>query len=134
MAPIILVLLAAGTLMIMAHRQDSANKRHEKEALQQIARHTESYQDTMQSEARSSSPSQARTRATAQRNYGTLVSYKPADGSLTTVVKFYAPYEDTSFFGTSVSRTYRCYSFLFQVGGGGAPHRTMLPLKNCTPA
>ncbi|MDX3799359.1 hypothetical protein [Streptomyces sp. AK04-3B] len=134
MAPIVLVLLAAGTLMIMAHRQDSANERHEKAALQQIARHTDSYKDIMQKEARSSFPSQARTRATAQRNYGTLVSYKPAGGSLTTVVKFYAPYEDTSFFGTSVSRTYRCYAFRFQVGGGGTPHRTTLPLSNCTPA
>jgi hypothetical protein len=133
MVPIVLVLLAAGTLMIMAQRQDRANERHEDEALQQLARHTKSYEDTVQKEARSSFPSQARTRAIAQGTYGTLVSYEPSHGSLTTIVKFFASYEETSFFGTSITRVYRCYSFRFQAGAEGGSHRRTLPLKQCHP-
>ncbi|MFJ5840279.1 hypothetical protein ACIQGO_26600 [Streptomyces shenzhenensis] len=131
MVPIVLVLLAAGTLMIMAHRQNSANERREKEALEQIARQAESYEDDVQDEGRNSYPSQARTQAIAQRNYGTLVSYEPSDRSLTTRVKFFATYEDTSAFGTSLSRTYRCYSFRFQEGAEGGPRRTTLPRQQC---
>ncbi|MGW4729494.1 hypothetical protein ACWEQC_09970 [Streptomyces shenzhenensis] len=96
MVPIVLVLLAAGALMIMAHRQHSANERRENAALEQIARQAESYEDDMQDEGRNSYPSQARTRAIAQRNYGTLVSYEPSDRSLTTLVEFFGTYEDTS--------------------------------------
>lgn len=134
MVPVVLVLLAAGTLMIMSKRQDSANERHEREALEQIARQTKSYEDTVQNESRKNYPSQARMRAIAQRSYGTLVSYEPSERSLTTLVEFFAAYEETSFFGTSVSRAYRCYSFRFHMGGGGGPHRTPLPLKKCNPA
>ncbi|MDT7840161.1 hypothetical protein [Streptomyces justiciae] len=43
--PVVLALLAAGTLMITAHRQNSANERHEQDALEQMARHVESYED-----------------------------------------------------------------------------------------
>ncbi|MEU6608697.1 hypothetical protein ABZ922_27215 [Streptomyces shenzhenensis] len=131
MVPIVLVLLAAGTLMIMAHRQHSANERRERQALEQIARQAQSYEDDMQDEGRNSYPSQARTRAIAQRNYGTLVSYEPSHRSLTTRVKFFATYEDTSVFGTSPSRTYRCYSFRFQEGAEGRPRRATLPRQQC---
>ncbi|WP_431954886.1 hypothetical protein [Actinacidiphila sp. bgisy167] len=133
MAPIVLVLLAAGTLMIMAHRQTNANERHEKEALDQMARFVESYEDDVQDEARISYPSQAQTRAIAQRYYGTLVSYELSDRSLSTRVKFFATYENTSFFGTSISRAYRCYSIRFQEGVESKPRRTTLPLQQCNP-
>ncbi|MEU9322793.1 hypothetical protein AB0D91_03120 [Streptomyces canus] len=133
MVPIVLVLLAAGTLMFMAHRQNSANERHEKEALEQIARHAKSYEDDVRGETRGSYPSQERIRAIAQRNSGTLVSYAPSDQSLTTVVELFATYQDSSFFGTSPSRAYRCYSFRFQKGAEGEPGRTRLPLQQCNP-
>lgn len=133
MVPIVLVLLAAGTLMIMAHRQNNANARHEKEALEQMARLVESYEDDVQDEARNSYPSQARTRVIAQQNYGTLISYELSDRSLTTLVEFFATYEDTSFFGTSISRAHRCYSFSFKEGVEGGPRRTTLPLQQCNP-
>ncbi|MEU1299434.1 hypothetical protein [Streptomyces shenzhenensis] len=131
MVPIVLVLLAAGTLMIMAHRQNSANERREKEALEQIAREVESYEDDVRDEGRNSYPSQARTRAIAQRYYATLVSYEPSDRSLTTRVKFFGTYEDTTVFGTSLSRVYRCYSFRFLEGAEGRPRRTTLPRQQC---
>lgn len=133
MVPIVLVLLAAGTLMITAHRQNSTNGRHEKDALEQIARLVESYESEVRSEARNSYPNRARTRAIAQQNYGILVSYEASDRSLTTTVKFFATYEDISFFGTSISRTHRCYSFRFQEGVEGNPHRIGLPLQHCEP-
>ncbi|MET8485940.1 hypothetical protein [Streptomyces tendae] len=133
MVPIALVLLAAGTLMIMVHRQKSANERRGEEALEQIARLVESYEDDVRNEARNSYPNEARTQAIAQQNYGILVSYEASDRSLTTTVKFFATYEDTSFFGTSISRAHRCYSFRFQEGVEGKPRRTMLPLQQCKP-
>jgi hypothetical protein len=131
MAPIILVLLAAGTLMIMSDRQNDANKRHEKEALEQITRHAQSYEDDVQNEARNGYPSEGRTRALAQRNHSSLISYGQSDQSLTTVAEFFAAYEDTSFFGTSPSRAYRCYAFRFQPNAKGGPSRTTLPLQEC---
>ncbi|MFJ9150313.1 hypothetical protein ACIRP7_20010 [Streptomyces sp. NPDC102270] len=123
MAPVILVLLAGGTLMIVSHRQNDAEERHENEALEQIARHAESYEDDVQNEARNGYPSEDRTRAIAQQNHSSLISYGPSARSLTTVVEFFATYEDTSFFGTSPSRAYRCY-----VGG---TVRTTLALQEC---
>jgi len=131
MVPIVLVLLAVGTLMITTHRQNSAGERHEKEALEQIATHAESYAADVQAEARNSYPSQARTRAIAQRNHGTLVSYEPSDRSLTTIVEFFATYEDTSFFGTSPARVYRCCSFRFQEGAEGGPRKRTTRLREC---
>lgn len=92
MVPIVLVLLAAGTLMAMAHRQNSANERHEQEALERMRRHVESFADDVRDEARNGYPSQAQTRVIARRNHGTLVSYEPSDRSLTTRVKFFATY------------------------------------------
>ncbi|WP_329334503.1 hypothetical protein OG866_13400 [Streptomyces sp. NBC_00663] len=133
MAPFVLVLLAAGTLMIMAHRQNSATERHEKQALEQLARHVESYEDVVRGELRTGDPSRPWTRTVAQRNYGTLVSYVRSDRSLTTLVEFFATYEETSFFGTSTARAYRCYSFRFQEGAEGGPDRTALPLQQCNP-
>ncbi|MCO4694490.1 hypothetical protein LRR80_00528 [Streptomyces sp. RO-S4] len=133
MVPIVLVLLAAGTLMAMAHRQNSANERHEQEALEQMTRLGESFADDVRDEARNGYPSQAQTRVIAQRNHGTLVSYEPSDRSLTTRVKFFATYEDTSFFGTSISRAHLCCSFRFEEGAEGGPRRTTLPLRQCNP-
>ncbi|MFH9855232.1 hypothetical protein ACH4NV_17285 [Streptomyces althioticus] len=133
MVPIVLVLLAVGTLMVMSHRQNSANERKEHEALERTARLVESYEDDVWAEARNGYPSQAQTRAIARRNHGTLVSYEPSNRSLTTVVEFFATYEDISFFGTSESHAYRCYSLRFQDGVDGGPRRTKLPLSQCNP-
>ncbi|MEU0447571.1 hypothetical protein [Streptomyces tendae] len=119
--------------MITAHRQNSTNERHEKKALEQIARLVESYEGDVQDEARNSYPNRARTRAIAQQNYGSLIFYEASDRSLSTTVKFFATYEDTSFFGTSISRAHRCYSFRFQKGVEGKPRRTILPLQQCKP-
>lgn len=44
--------------MITAHRRNSTNERHEKEALEQIARLVESYESEVRSEARNSYPNQ----------------------------------------------------------------------------
>lgn len=44
MVPIVLALFAAGTLMVMPHRQNSANERHEQQALERVARLVESYE------------------------------------------------------------------------------------------
>jgi hypothetical protein len=133
MVPIVLVLLTAGTLMIMAHRQNSADERHEKEALEQTARHAKSYEDGLRDERLDSYPSQEWTRATAQRHSGTLISYAQSDQSLTTLVKFFATYRDISFFGGSTSRIYRLYLFHFQEGAEGGPRRITPPLQQCSP-
>ncbi|MFJ3136582.1 hypothetical protein ACIPK5_11770 [Streptomyces sp. NPDC086843] len=133
MVPIVLVLLAAGTLMAMAHRQNSANERHEQEALERMTRHVESFEDDVRDEARNGFPSPAQTRVIAQRHHGTLVSYEPSDRSLTLRVEFFATYEDTTFFGTSISRAHRCCSFRFEEGAEGGPRRTTLPLRQCNP-
>ncbi|MEU0032184.1 hypothetical protein [Streptomyces sp. NPDC006335] len=130
MVPILLVLLAAGTLMIISHRQNDANERHENEALEQITRHAQSYEDDVQNEARNGYPSEDRTRAIAQRNHSRLISYGQSAQSLTTVVEFSATYEDTSFLGTSPSMAYRCYVFHFQPAKGGTV-RTTLALQEC---
>ncbi|MFJ4330757.1 MULTISPECIES: hypothetical protein [unclassified Streptomyces] len=132
MVPIVLVLAAAGTLMIMAHQQSRANERHEKKALQQMATLVESYEDDVRNEARNRYPNQPRTRAIAKRNHGTLVSYEASGRSLATTVKFFVTYEGTSFFGTSISRAHRCYSFRFQEGVEGRARRTTLPLQQCS--
>ncbi|MDQ0767162.1 hypothetical protein QFZ32_000642 [Streptomyces canus] len=131
MVPLILVLLAAGTLMIMYHRQNDANGRRENEALEQIRRHAKSYEDDVQNEAQNGYPSEDRTGAIAQRNHSSLISYGQSAQSLTTVVEFFATYEDTSFFGTSPSRAYRCYVFRFQPDAKGGTSRTTLPVQEC---
>lgn len=133
MVPILLVLLAAGTLVIMSNRQNDANERHENEALEQITRHAQSYEDEVQNEARNGYPSEDRTRVIAQRNHSNLISYGQSDQSLTTFVEFFATYEDTSFFGTSPSSAYRCYTFRLQPDAKGGPSRTTLPLQKCNP-
>ncbi|MFJ8785091.1 hypothetical protein [Streptomyces sp. NPDC102476] len=134
MVPVILVLFAVGTLMIMSRRQNDANERHENEALEQITRHVQSYEDDVLNVARNGYPSEDRTRAIAQRNHSSLISYGQSAHSLTTVVEFFATYEATSFFGTSPSRAYRCYVFRFQPDAKGGTSRTTLPLQECNSA
>lgn len=131
MVPIVLVLLAAGTLMVMAHRQDSADERREKEALEQIAGHVRSYEDAVRGEGRNGFASRERAQDVARQNQGVLVSYAQSGRALTTLVRFFATYEDASFFGSSASRAYRCYSIRFQPGAGGGPSRTLVPPMEC---
>ncbi|MFD8687185.1 hypothetical protein [Streptomyces sp. NPDC059651] len=133
MVPVVLVLLAAGTLTVMAHRQDSADQRREQEALEQIAGHVRSYEDVVRGEGRNGFASRARAQDAARQYQGVLVSYARSDRSLTTLVRFFATYEDTGFFGVSATRAYRCYSIRFPEGAGGGPSRTAVPLKECRP-
>jgi len=131
MVPIVLVLLAAGILMIMIHRQNSANGRHEHKAVEVITRNARSYEDAMQNETRNGYPSRARTLAIAKQHYGLVVSYQASDRSMATRVEFFATYEEKNLFGTSMVPATRCYSLSFQRDDSGTSHRTTSPLQPC---
>ncbi|MFF9124539.1 hypothetical protein ACF09J_14735 [Streptomyces sp. NPDC014889] len=133
MAPLVAVALIAGTLMFLAHRQDRANERHEKAALERMARLTESYVGDLSNEARTRYPSEARTRGLARQNHGTLVSYTQSTRSLTTVVQFVAAYDEAVMFGSSHSQVHRCYSFLFEKDAEGGLRKRTTPLESCPP-
>ncbi|MFF4485068.1 hypothetical protein ACFY0F_01010 [Streptomyces sp. NPDC001544] len=131
MAPIVVVLLIAATLMTLNYRQNRTNERNEQNALRRIARLAQSYESDMQHEARGHYPSEARTRGVARRNDAALVSYTRSGQSLTTVIQFHATYEDSSMFGSSLSMAYRCYSFLFRKDDEGGPRKRTAPLREC---
>ncbi|MPY58992.1 hypothetical protein [Streptomyces spongiae] len=131
MAPIVAVLLAAAVLMYMGHRQEQANERNEREAVRRAATLARSYAGDMLNELRDRYPSEARTRDIAQRHDGRLVSSTRSGESLTTVVEFFAAYEEASMFGTSYSRTYRCYSVVLQEDAKGVPQARTTLLEKC---
>ncbi|WP_327349997.1 hypothetical protein OG772_31265 [Streptomyces sp. NBC_01321] len=127
----VVVVLIAATLLVLANRQDRANERNEQQALRRVASQARSYAGDMLDEAKDHHPSEVRTRGIAQQHDGTLLSYTPSDDSLTTIVQFFETYEETSMFGSSYSRTYRCYSFLFQADTEGGTQKGMTPLQKC---
>lgn len=131
MAPVVAVLLAAAVLMFLGHRQDQTNERNEQEALRRTATLARSYAGDIVNESRDRYPSDARTRDIAQRHDGWLVSSTRSGESLTTVVEFFAAYEEASMFGTSYSRAHQCYSFVLGENAEGIPQVRTTPLEKC---
>jgi hypothetical protein len=76
-------------------------------------------------------PDRQAVRAIAERHDGTLISYARSERSLTTTVRFFGEYEDTSMFGVSYSRAYRCYSIVLRTGDEGVPQARATPLEKC---
>ncbi|GAA2768824.1 hypothetical protein GCM10010103_78680 [Streptomyces paradoxus] len=129
-APIIAVLIAALVLMVMHHRQQRANERNEAEALNRTAAAARSYARDVAA-APDGFPGRKAVRAIAERHDGTLISYARSKGSLATTVRFFGEYEDTSMFGVSNSRAYRCYSIVVRRGAEGVPQVKTTPLEKC---
>ncbi|MBE8477471.1 hypothetical protein [Streptomyces justiciae] len=132
MAPLLAVVLAAAVLMVMYNRQESANDRNEKEALQKTATQARLYaHEVLENDEY---PGEAAVRDIAEQHDGRLTSYTRSSGSLTTTVRFFAEYKDTSMFGVSYSRAHRCYSVKFRKNTGGELRETTTPLEKCGPA
>ncbi|MDG9721088.1 hypothetical protein [Streptomyces sp. DH24] len=130
MVPIVTVLTAAAVLMIMHYRQERTNERNKAEALDQTAALARSYARDVAA-APNGFPSREAVRGIAERHNGRLFSYARSEGSLTTTVQFFGEYEDTSMFGVSHSRAYRCYSIALQKRAEGIPQARTTPLKKC---
>jgi hypothetical protein len=130
LAPIVAVLIAALALMVMLHRQERANERNEAEALNRTAVLARSYaRDVM---AVSPYPAgQEAVRSIAERHDGRLTSYARSEGRLATTVRFFGEYEDTTMFGTSYSRAYRCYFVVFRKDAAGALQEQTTRLEKC---
>lgn len=80
---------------------------------------------------RTASPAQEAARGIAERHDGRLLSYARSDYSLTTTVRFFGEYEDTSMFGVSRSRAYQCYSIVLRKEAEGVPQARTTPLEEC---
>jgi type II secretory pathway pseudopilin PulG len=130
MVPILTILIAAAVLMVMHYRQERANERNETEALQRTAALARSYAQDVAA-APHGFPGQDSVRDIAERHDGRLVSYARSEDSLTTTVRFFGEYEDTSMFGVSHSQAYRCYSVVFQKDAAGVPQARTTPLEKC---
>ncbi|GGQ49597.1 hypothetical protein ACFFKE_08710 [Streptomyces mutabilis] len=130
LAPIVAVLIASVVLMGMHHRQQRANERNEADALNRTAALAESYaRDAL--EVSPYPPGREAARRIAEQHDGRLTSYERSGDRLATTVRFFGEYKDTSMFGTSYSRAYRCYSVLFREDAHGEPHAKTSTVKNC---
>ncbi|MER7484071.1 hypothetical protein ABTX60_41670 [Streptomyces sp. NPDC126510] len=131
-APIIAVLIAALVLMVMLDRQERANERNESEALNKTAALAGSYaRDVMALSLSQDPPGQEAVRSIAERHDGRLTSYARAEDRLATTVRFFAEFKDTTMFGTSYSRAYRCYSIVFRENAAGDPQEKTTRLEKC---
>ncbi|MEU0757406.1 hypothetical protein [Streptomyces albogriseolus] len=130
MVPIVAVLIAASVLMVMFHRQERANERNKAEALDRTAALARSYAREVTA-APNGFPGQEAVRDIAERHDGRLLSYARSEDSLTTTVRFFGEYEDTSMFGVSHSRAYQCYSIVLRKGAEGVPQARTSPLERC---
>ncbi len=130
MVPVVAVLIAASVLMVMGYRQERANERNMAEALDRTAALARSYARDVTA-APNGFPGQEAVRDIAERHDGRLLSYARSEDSLTTVVRFYGEYEDTSMFGLSHSRAYRCYSIVLRKEAEGVPQARTTPLEEC---
>ncbi|MZF86463.1 hypothetical protein [Streptomyces sp. SID5643] len=130
MVPILTVLIAAAVLMVMHYRQERANERNKEEALGRTATLARSYAQDVAA-APNGFPGQEAVRGIAERHDGRLLSYARSEDSLTTTVRFFGEYEDTSMFGVSYSRAYRCYSVVLRKGAEGLPQTRTTPLEKC---
>ncbi|MFC9829994.1 hypothetical protein ACFVI5_21755 [Streptomyces albogriseolus] len=130
MVPLVAVLIAASVLMVMFHRQERANERNRAEALDRTAALARSYAREVTA-APNGFPGQEAVRDIAERHDGMLLSYARSEDSLTTTVRFFGEYEDTSMFGVSHSRAYRCYSIVLRKGAEGVPQARTSPLERC---
>ncbi|MFD5160464.1 hypothetical protein ACFWMJ_20715 [Streptomyces hawaiiensis] len=129
-APIVAVLIAALVLMVMHHRQERANERNESEALNRTVALARSYaRDVMAFSPYP--PGHEAVRGIAERHDGRLTSYARSEGQLATTVRFFGEYKDTTMFGTSYSRAYRCYSIVFREGAAGDPQEKTTRLDKC---
>ncbi|GAA4341254.1 hypothetical protein GCM10023086_77450 [Streptomyces venetus] len=113
LAPIVAVLIAALVLIVMHHRQQRANERNESEALNRTAALARSYARDVLA-APNGFPDREAVRGIAERHDGRLISYARSERSLTTTVRFFGEYKDTSMFGVSYFRTHRCYSIVLR--------------------
>ncbi|MGX1298636.1 hypothetical protein RKD35_000124 [Streptomyces albogriseolus] len=130
MVPIVAVLIAASVLMVMHYRQERANERNKAEALDRTAALARSYARDVAA-APNGFPGQEVVRDIAERHDGMLLSYARSEDSLTTTVRFFGEYEDTSMFGLSHSRAYHCYSIVLRKGAEGVPQARTSPLEKC---
>ncbi|MFE3925932.1 hypothetical protein ACFX44_01965 [Streptomyces sp. YIM B13508] len=130
MVPLVAVLIAASVLMVMHYRQERANERNKAEALDRTAALARSYARNVAA-APNGFPGQEVVRDIAERHDGMLLSYARSDDSLTTTVRFFGEYEDTSMFGLSHSRAYHCYSIVLRKGAEGVPQARTSPLEEC---
>ncbi|MEU2269574.1 hypothetical protein ABZ568_24870 [Streptomyces olindensis] len=130
MVPILTVLIAAAVLMVMHYRQERANERNKAEALDRTAALARSYARDVAADP-NGFPGQEAVRGIAERHDARLLSYARSKDSLTTTVRFFGEYEDTSMFGVSYSRAYRCYSVVLRKGAGGGPQARTSPLEKC---
>jgi hypothetical protein len=124
------VLIAALMLMVMHHRQERANERNESEALNRTAALARSYvRDVMT--VSPYPPGHEAVRGIAERHDGTLTSYARKEGQLATTVRFFGEHKDTTMFGTSHSRAYRCYSIVFRKDAAGDLQEKTTRLEKC---
>ncbi len=130
MVPLVAVLIAASVLMVMLYRQERANERNRAGALDRTAALARSYARDVTA-APNGLPGQEAVRDIAERHDGRLLSYRRSQDSLTTVVRFFGEYEDTSMFGLSHSRAYHCYSIVLRKGAEGIPRARTSPLEGC---
>ncbi|RMI90692.1 hypothetical protein BIU87_24220 [Streptomyces sp. ZS0098] len=130
MVPLVAVLIAASVLMVMHYRQERANERNRAGALDRTAALARSYARDVTA-APNGLPGQEAVRDIAERHDGRLLSYRRSQDSLTTVVRFFGEYEDTSMFGLSHSRAYHCYSIVLRKGAEGIPRARTSPLEGC---
>ncbi|NUV54490.1 hypothetical protein G6W51_16555 [Streptomyces coelicolor] len=130
MVPLVAVLIAASVLMVMHYRQERANERNRAGALDRTAALDRSYARDVTA-APNGFPGQEAVRDIAERHDGRLLSYRRSQDSLTTVVRFFGEYEDTSMFGLSHSRAYHCYSIVLRKGAEGIPRARTSPLEGC---
>lgn len=130
MVPVVAVLIAASVLMVMHYRQERANERNMAEALDRTAALARSYARDVAA-APNDFPGQEAVRDVAERHDGRLLSYARSDYSLTTTVRFFGEYEDTSMFGVSHSRAYQCYSIVLRKRAEGALQAKTSPLEAC---
>ncbi|MFF9333799.1 hypothetical protein [Streptomyces albogriseolus] len=130
MVPLVAVLIAASVLMVMHYRQERDNERIKAEALDRTAALARSYARDVAA-APNGFPGQEVVRDIAERHDGMLLSYARSKDSLTTTVRFFGEYEDTSMFGLSHSRAYHCYSIVLRKGAEGVPQARTSPLEEC---
>ncbi|MEU0853135.1 hypothetical protein ABZ387_35150 [Streptomyces flaveolus] len=130
MVPIGAVLIVSLVLGIMYHRQENANDRHKAEAVRKTAAAARSYaQDVVA--APHHLPGREAVRGIAQRHDGKLISYVRSGSSLATIVQLFAEYKETSMFGASYSRAYKCYSIVFRKDVKEEWQETTTSLEKC---
>ncbi|MFJ5730917.1 hypothetical protein [Streptomyces paradoxus] len=130
MLPIFAVLIVASVLMVMQYRQERANERNEAEALHRTAALARSHARDVVA-APDGFPGREAVRGIAERHDGRLIAYARSEGSLSTTVRFLGEYEDTSMFGVSRSRAYRCYSVVLRKRTEDVPQVRTTPLEKC---